>query len=319
MSRKKNRGIESPDLRYRNNNVNWQSADLNKRAYNRYLDHFLHLAINRFRWLNLPKGVDERYLEWILARSGNAVIFKIKDFTDRAYATKVVGLGPLNVYDNPTQFRSVGNNGWNVALDNSTAVLIWNSRTRLPLWSTLEYYAMKMADLDRTVDVNLKNQKTPYIITGPEEKQQEIINFYKQLDGNEPAIFGIDSLTGANGIKIEVSDTKVPFIGHELQSLKREYMNEVYEYLGIASSNTQKKERLIEVEVEMNEGPTEIMRLDGLNARRDAVKKFNEMYGTNIEVVWREDQISSNYNTLTSVKEKAELDLVGGETNGSEL
>ncbi len=299
---RKNAGIESPDLKYRNKNMYWQTAELNRRAYNRYLDQMLQLAVNRFKWINLPKGVDERYLEWTLVRETCAVMFPLPKVPDRVYATKVVGLGPLNVYDNPTKFRSVGNNGWNVSLTNKNAVLIWNSQTRIPVWSTLEYYAKRMADLDRTADVNLKKQKTPYIITGPEEKQGEIKQFYAKVDGNEDAIFGLDSLN--ENIKIEVQNTNVPFLGIEIQQMKRDLWNEVLEFLGIASSNTQKRERLIEAEIEANEESTEMMRLDGLNPRREGAEKFNKMFGTNIDVVWRKDLKSENYNYQNNVEKR---------------
>ena len=305
---RKNVGIESPDLKYRNQNMYWQSAELNRRAYNRYLDQFLQLAINRFKWINLPDGVDERFLEWTLVRESCAVMFPLPKIPDRVYATKVIGLGPLNVYDNPTKFRSVGNNGWNIPLDNNNAVLIWNSMTRIPMWSTLEYYAKRMADIDRTFDVNLKNQKTPFIITGPEEKQTEIKNYYTQIDSNEPAIFGLNSLN--TDMNINVMNTNVPFLGIELQQVKRDLFNEVLEYLGIESSNTQKRERLIEAEIEANIESTEMMRLDGLNARRQAAEKFNNKFGYNIEVVWRKDLISDNYNFVNDLSDER------GDNNG---
>lgn len=305
---RKNVGIESPDLKYRNQNMYWQSAELNRRAYNRYLDQFLQLAINRFKWINLPDGVDERFLEWTLVRESCAVMFPLPNIPDRVYATKVIGLGPLNVYDNPTKFRSVGNNGWNIPLNNNNAVLIWNSMTRIPMWSTLEYYAKRMADIDRTFDVNLKNQKTPFIVTGPEEKQTEIKNYYAQIDSNEPAIFGLNSLN--TDMNINVMNTNVPFLGIELQQVKRDLFNEVLEYLGIESANTQKRERLIEAEIEANIESTEMMRLDGLNARRQAAEKFNNKFGYDIQVVWRKDLISDNYNFVNDLSDER------GENNG---
>lgn len=299
---RKNAGIESPDLKYRNKSMYWQTGDLNRRAYNRYLDQMLQLAVNRYKWINLPEGIDERYLEWVLVRENVAVMFPLPKVPDRVFATKVMGMGPLNVYDNPTRFRSVGNNGWNVALKNSNAVLIWNSMTRIPMWSTLEYFAKRMADIDRTADINLKNQKTPFVITGPEEKQNEIRQFYAKMDGNEPAIFGLNSLN--ESIQINVQQTNVPFIGIQLQQMKRDIWNEMLEFLGIQSSNTQKRERLIEAEIEANEESTEMMRLDGLNARRQGAERFNKMFGTNIDVVWRKDLKSENYNYEHNIEKK---------------
>ena len=60
-------------------------------------------------------------------------------------------------------------------------------------------------------------------------------------------------------------------------------------YLGISNINIQKKERLITDEVTRNQGGTIASRYSRLESRREAVKKINEMFGTNIEVNYRED------------------------------
>ena len=162
----------------------WQSADLNWMSYINYIDTFIELAVNRYQWINLPKGTDERFLEMTLFTEGSALFFK-PEMIDRYYTTKYVSQGPLNVYDNPTRFRSIGNNGWNYDVTTKNGVIIWDNLTRVPLFRKLEMYARRLADIDRTLDTNLKNQKTPYIITGPEEKQNELRNFFKQLDGKD--------------------------------------------------------------------------------------------------------------------------------------
>mgnify|MGYP002610833585 FL=1 len=60
-------------------------------------------------------------------------------------------------------------------------------------------------------------------------------------------------------------------------------------YLGISNINIQKKERLITDEVTRTQGGTIASRYSRLQARRDAVKKINAMFGTNISVDYRED------------------------------
>ena len=49
------------------------------------------------------------------------------------------------------------------------------------------------------------------------------------------------------------------------------------------------KERLITDEVTRNQGGTIASRYSRLESRREAVKKINEMFDTNIEVNYRED------------------------------
>lgn len=60
-------------------------------------------------------------------------------------------------------------------------------------------------------------------------------------------------------------------------------------YLGISNINVQKKERLITDEVTRNQGGTIASRYSRLNARREACKKINEMFGLDIWCDYRED------------------------------
>ena len=67
MGRRKN-----PNQRNRNF---LESAKLNNITFQYYLDLLQQLAISRFEWKNLPKTVDERYLELTLFFDGFAVFF----------------------------------------------------------------------------------------------------------------------------------------------------------------------------------------------------------------------------------------------------
>ncbi len=52
----------------------WQSAWMNDQAYLTYRMWILTLAINRYRWIGLPKTCDPRFLEETLALQGVATI-----------------------------------------------------------------------------------------------------------------------------------------------------------------------------------------------------------------------------------------------------
>ena len=55
-------------------------------------------------------------------------------------------------------------------------------------------------------------------------------------------------------------------------------------FLGIENSNTEKKERLVTDEINSNLGSVYAQRMARLNARKDACKKINSMFGLNIDV-----------------------------------
>ena len=79
---------------------------------------------------------------------------------------------------------------------------------------------------------------------------------------------------------------------NKLQILKHQIWNEALTFCGIENSNADKKERLVSDEVGSNYGNIEAQRNVMLNARRQAVKKINKMFGTNIEVGFRSNLLT---------------------------
>jgi hypothetical protein len=147
-------------------------------------------------------------------------------------------------------------------------------------------YARRLYEIERTLDVNVKAQKTPVLITCSENQRLTMKNLYMQYDGNEPFIFG-DKNLDLNSIKVLKTDA--PFLGDQLNMLKREIFNEALTYLGISNINVQKKERMVTDEVTRNMGSIEAQKYTRLNARKDACKKINKMFGLEIDVEYRED------------------------------
>lgn len=58
----------------------------------------------------------------------------------------------------------------------------------------MRIYARRLADIDRTVDVNLMSQKMPIFAVVPESQRLTIQNLMKQYVGNEPIIVGADGM-----------------------------------------------------------------------------------------------------------------------------
>ena len=111
-------------------------------------------------------------------------------------------------------------------------------------------------------------------------------NVYQKYEGNEPVIYGVKNLMPDD---IQVLKTDAPFVSDKLQILKRQIWNEALTYLGIENANTEKRERLVTDEISSNLGGVSAQRFTRLNARKDACKKINKMFGLNIDVEFRED------------------------------
>lgn len=262
-----------------------ESMILNNFTYRQYLNRLTELAISMFEWKNLPKTVDARYLELHLFETGCMVYFKDEVIGD--LCLDCIVNGRLDVYGNPLLRRAYsGYNNYQKLLKYNNSVIIWNNYLHSNSVLDVEMFARRLYNIDRIIDVNANAQKTPVLVLGNEKQRLALLNLYKEYDGNAPFIFG-DKNLDINALK--ALSTNAPYVCDKLYQLKTQIWNEALTYLGISNINIQKKERLITDEVIRNQGGTIASRYSRLETRRQAVEKINEMFGTNIEVNYRED------------------------------
>lgn len=262
-----------------------ESMILNNLTYRQYLNRLTELAISMFEWKNLPDTVDARYLELHLFETGCMVYFKDEIIGD--LCLDCIVNGRLDVYGNPLLRRAYsGYNNYQKLLKSNNSVIIWNNYLHGNSILDVEMFARRLYNIDRIIDVNANAQKTPVLLQGTEKQRLTLLNLYKEYDGNAPFIFG-DKNLDLNSLK--ALSTNAPYVCDKLYQLKTQIWNEALTYLGISNINIQKKERLITDEVTRNQGGTIASRYSRLESRRQAVEKINEMFGTNIEVNYRED------------------------------
>ena len=262
-----------------------ESAMRNNGTYGFYLEKLTELAISMFEWKNLPKGVDPRFLELTLFSDGQAVFFKDDELGDYL-ALQVIVNGRLNVYRIPIRRRAFAVNGYQKDLDDKNSVIIYNNYLRTNSYAMCVLYAKMLYNLDRIIDVNANAQKTPVLITVDETQRLTALNAYKEWDGNQPVIYG-DKALDPNLLRVLKTDA--PYVSDKIYQLKVQYWNEALTYLGISNLNVQKKERLVADEVVRSQGGTIASRYSRLEARREACRKINVMFGLNMDVDYRED------------------------------
>lgn len=261
------------------------SATDNNLTFRQYLDRLTELSISMFEWRNLPPTVDARYIELQLFETGCMVYFD--DDVLGNLCLNCLYNGQFDVYGNPISRRAYSKyNNYQKTLSPDNSVVIWNNYLHTNSIMQVIQYAKRLYNLDRIIDVNANAQKTPVLVQATEKQRLTMLNLYKEYDGNAPFIFG-DKNLDLNMLK--AISTGAPYVCDKIYQLKTQIWNEALTYLGISNINIQKKERLITDEVTRNQGGTIASRYSRLESRREAVKKINEMFGTNIEVNYRED------------------------------
>lgn len=256
----------------------------NNNTYMYYYTMFSNLAVNRFKWKNLPPTVDERFLNVILFEQGKICFFE--DEILGYVVMQVTEDNRMDIYNRPVKRQVYAVSGYQRQLDISNSVIIYENYLRVPaVWTILEY-CDRLMEIQRTIDTNVWQQKTPKVIVCEESQRLTIENFMKQYSDNETMILGNKNLT-LN--PLDVMDTSAPAVFPHLQIQKMYYINEVLTFLGIENANESKRERLITDEVSAGLGIIEAQRYVSLNNLRQACREINAMFGLDIEVEYNSE------------------------------
>jgi len=244
------------------------------------------LFITCFKWEGLPNTVNQRYLELSLFDYGKCVFFQ-DDVVNKYLALKATLEGELNVYYEPTKVRAYGGNGYQKSLivdpmkNERNGVVIYNNFVRDTSQKRIEDYAKRIYNIERTIDINVHGQKTPFAIGTDKRTELTLKNLYKQYDEYEPVIFVDNDLDLS---KVKVFQTQAPYVADKLQEQKRKLWNEALSYIGIENNFSEKNERLTQNEVMVSNGLAIANRNAKLQAREKAVEDINELFGLEIEV-----------------------------------
>ena len=283
----------------------------NSATFGQYLRVLSELAVSMFDWQNVPDSVDVRYLEMQLFLNGSAVWFQDEELEDKPQlCLSCLPAGNFDVYGYPEKRRAYSRyNNYNKDLNSSDSVIIYNNFLRTPSVQDCMIYARRLYNLDRIIDVNANAQKTPILVRATEKQRLSLLNVYKEYDGNAPVIFGDNDL---DPTALRSITTNAPYVSDRIYELKTQYWNEALTRLGISNINTQKKERMITDEVTRNQGGVVASRYSRLESRRIAARKINQMFGTNIEVEYREDYQIPDVENVNKLVDKESEEKEGG-------
>lgn len=287
MGRKKSWSLERAQFM---NNFTWSNW------FNRFYD----LAISSISWENLPLSIPPEFIEKVLFYDGKIIFFN--DPAIGLTALPFVSENIPNVYGYPTVRRaySVGNPYTKGGLTDENSVICYNNNSKTNSVDDIVLFAQKLTDIERSIEVNVRAQKTPVVIMTDDDSQKlTYINAWEQYDGNKPVLFLRNSF---NLDKFNVQIPTQEYKADKLFALKRQTFEEMLTYLGIEANTNEKSERMITNEIQSNLGATEAFRQSRIMSRNYAVDKINKMFGTNINVRFNSQLF---------------LSRLGGEENGN--
>lgn len=246
------------------------------------LNRIINLAINRFEWENLPNGLTSRKIEEYLIKNGKVMFFNDENYGNMCLPCSATS--DYNVYNEPT-FYNVFGHKFNKRVDTEDGVVIRNNALGVNDYDDLLTFALRMNEIELTMDVNLNGQKTPFIILCDEKERLTFKNILLQVRKFKYAIFGSKRL---NPNAIDVLNTSTPYLIDKLQQQKKELMNEILTFLGINNNDVNKRERVVVDEVNANNDFILINLEHMYQQRLIAVDEINKKFGLNIKVTKRE-------------------------------
>ncbi len=274
----------------------------NVRTFDYYFMRLSNIAMSIFEWKNLPDTVDQRWLELSIYRHGMCLFF-YDDVLDRYDALPCMIGGTLDTHNIPKLRVAYASNGYQFHADESNSVIIYHNYMHgIPLWA-IEMFDTRLADYQRTEDVNVRAQKTPILILADDNEKATWENVMTSYMGNVPLML---ANKGLNPNSLTVFKTDAPFTADQIEELRVQVWNDAMSYLGVSNVNVTKKERLITDEVQRNMGGVLASRNSPLEMRRQACDQINKLFGLNIEVDYREDILAYQSKIIGETMEQVE-------------
>lgn len=261
--------------------------------------YLLEKAISVFKW-ELPKTWDKDYFCLVLYSMGYIGIIPTEEYGVVPQFGTVSG---FNLYYAPRKLMIANplltTKEYTIGKD---CELFKLQATYTGILDLVMFYASKMALTAEAVDMNLINSKTSKIFFAKSKAAAESFKkVYDQITAGDPAVVLDKDLLDENGKPTWLwfsEHLKESYITHDLLLDLRKMENEFCTDVGIPNTNTDKRERLTDDEVNANNVETYTRAELWLERLKECAERVNDKYNLNISVEWRVKPYES-YNVNT--------------------
>lgn len=286
-------------------------------------------AINRYEIEGLPETISKRVVLQSLLWHGNVIFFKKGG---NLFALPGCPSGEYNVYGEPAMAEVYSVNGYfnepvklylpgsdeatflkrtdRTAPAKAHGVIVWENKQRYPFINSVFYYAERISDTLRTLDVVRENIKTPQIFFCEESVRPTVERFLEDRESNMSAIIstGVFEVDKVKTVPIDPKGTALS----DITALIEWYENKFRELCGTENNGQidKKGENLVQAEVEVNDEYTNLGVDKCIETMQEYFDYVNDIFGTSITVKKKEEEADVS-------EEEYELsgDDNGGESN----
>lgn len=276
----------------------------NFNTYLMYLRQCRSLAENVFCYENLPKMIDVAYMNSILLSRGSIAFFK--DDVLGLLALPYSVSGELDVYGRPQSIIAQGKNAYTFPIDNpEDFVIMYDNYGQYPLLLDIYQYAERLAETQRSKDINIRQQRTPRIWQTSDEKMRTLKDLLNDVEAYSDNVIAYDSFSID---EINSVLAPAPYVADKLEDDKQKIWNEFLRLIGVSNVQIQKKERNIKDEISASNGGTIASRFNRFEPRKKALEEIKEKFGIDIKVSYY-DGLPTNLRELESESEVTQNDV----------
>ena len=287
-------GMQIPSTYYKEKSI----------AYRYWFRSLIHKIDSSIVFTNLPKGWSNDFFMFCLWCKGYVLVFKtdrkdLQQFGENGIVFNPCTLGGYDFYYQPTyaivsnphmpskfsyKFEMEGK-------DKDKAALLKLTPDFLGVLDIIDYYASKLAELSKGIDMSIINSKFGLIASASNEAQAATLkSVMDELQKGNPLVVYKDQLKESD----EIMPRKEPF-EIWIQELKKNYilteqladmqtiLNSFYTEIGLPVA-IEKKERMITSEMDVASAQSQARIACWVETLRESLEIINEKFNLNIEV-----------------------------------
>lgn len=278
-------------------NTYWNKKSIQYMYWFRSLLQKLDSAIT---FENLPKEWDDDFFHICLWALGFVGVFKpddVKQAVELADFGKVVFnpgfISGYNFYYQPTTF-TVSNPYLKAPFTKEFTIgknveLVKLTPDFGTTFDIIDFYASKLAELSKGIDVGILNAKMPFIVTAKNEAQSATVKkVYDKIQAGESLIVwkniadGDEIIPTKDPFEAWINDYQKTYIVNNLLEDMQTILDSFYKEIGLPVA-IEKKERLITSEADFASAQSQARISCWMETLRESLQKVNRMFDLNIE------------------------------------
>ena len=279
----------------RNSTVNPSTVHIRDTGLQRYFARYLlQKTISVFKW-DMPKTWSRNYLLYTLYCWGYVAVINTDKF---GVIPQQCTLGGFDVFYQP-KFATVANpllRGILNPVIGKQCELLRLQPDYGGVMDIVNFYADMLALSAETAGTNLLNSKLAYVFASDGKAGAESFKkLYDQIASGEPAAYIDKNLYRDDGTptwNFFNQNLKETYIAGDILNDMRLWEMKFDNEIGIPTTNTTKKERLITDEANSAIEESRTKAQLWLDELQESCKKINNMFGIRLWVDWREDNAS---------------------------